>query len=190
MMRTRKGATGLALGAVVALAAAACSSSGGGGGSATSSAAAAPQKGGTLYILNLGPHNGLDPQASYVGADLEFAARAYARSLVTYSVGADSKLVPDLATDTGQMSDGGKTWKFTLVDTAKWQDGQKVTCDDVKYGISRTFATDVISNGPTYILQYLDVPEGRRRLVRLQGPLQGHRAGRCSTRPSPVRARR
>ena len=38
---------------------------------------------------------------SYVGADLEFAARAYSRSLVTYSVGADSKLVPDLATDTG-----------------------------------------------------------------------------------------
>ena len=166
MMRTRKGATGLALGAVVALAAAACSSSGGGGGAATSSAAAAPQKGGTLYTLNLGPHNGLDPQQSYVGADLEFAARAYARSLTTYSVGADSKMVPDLATDTGQMSDGGKTWKFTLVDTAKWQDGQKVTCDDVKYGISRTFATDVISNGPTYILQYLDVPEGRRRLVR------------------------
>src|SRR4029453_14976897 len=114
MMRTRKGATGLALGAVVALAAAACSSSGGGGGSATS-AAAAPQKGGTLYILNLGPHNGLDPQASYVGADLEFAARAYARSLTTYSIGADSKLVPDLATDTGQASDGGKTWKFTLI---------------------------------------------------------------------------
>ena len=109
MMRTRKGATGLALGAVVALAAAACSSSGGGGGAATSSAAAAPQKGGTLYILNLGPHNGLDPQQSYVGADLEFAARAYARSLTTYSVGADSKLVPDLATDTGP-------------DVRRWQD--------------------------------------------------------------------
>ena len=73
MMRTRKGATGLALGAVVALAAAACSSSGGGGGSATSSAAAAPQKGGTLYTLNLGPHNGLDPQAfSQLHADLVF----------------------------------------------------------------------------------------------------------------------
>ena len=109
MMRTRKGATGLALGAVVALAAAACSSSGGGGGAATSSAAAAPQKGGTLYTLNLGPHNGLDPQQSYVGADLEFAARAYARSLTTYSVGADSKLVPDLATDTGP-------------DVRRWQD--------------------------------------------------------------------
>ena len=70
MMRTRKGATGLALGAVVALAAAACSSSGGGGGSATSSAAAAPQKGGTLYVMILGPHNGLDPQQSYVPQDV------------------------------------------------------------------------------------------------------------------------
>ncbi len=172
MMRTRKGATGLALGAVVALAAAACSSSTGGGGTATSSAAA-PQKGGTLYTLNLGPHNGLDPQQSYVGADLEFAARAYARSLVTYSVGTDSKLVPDLATDTGTMSDGGKTWTFTLVDTAKWQDGQKVTCDDVKYGISRTFATDVISNGPTYILQYLDLPKDADGSSSYKGPYKG-----------------
>jgi peptide/nickel transport system substrate-binding protein len=170
MMRTKKGATGLALGAVVALAAAACSSSGGGGGSATSSAAVPQQKGGTLTILNLGPHNGLDPQQSYVGADMSFGARAYARSLVTYSVGADSKLVPDLATDTGQMSDGGKTWKFTLVDTGKWQDGQKVTCEDVKYGISRTFATDVISNGPTYILTFLDIPKDADGTSAYKGP--------------------
>ncbi len=157
MMRTKKGATAVALGAVVALAAAACSSSGSSGGAATS-AQAAGQKGGTLYILNLGPHNGLDPQQSYVGADLEFASRTWARSLTTYSTGKDSKLIPDLATDTGKMSDSGKKWEFTLVDTAKWQDGQPVKCEDVKYGISRTFATDVISNGPTYILQYLDIP--------------------------------
>jgi peptide/nickel transport system substrate-binding protein len=169
MMRTRKGATGLALGAVVALAAAACSSSGGGGGAATS-AAAAPQKGGTLYLLNVGPHAGLDPQQSYVGADLEFAARAYARGLTQYSVGSDSKLVPDLATDTGQVSDGGKTWKFTLVDNAKWQDGQPVKCEDIKYGISRTFATDVISNGPTYILTYLDIPKDADGNAVYKGP--------------------
>jgi len=159
MMRTKKGATGVALGAVVALAAAACSSSGGSGGTPSAgSSAAAGQKGGTLYVLNLGPHSGLDPQQTYIGADLEFASRVFARSLTTYTAGKDAKLIPDLATDTGTMSDGGKTWKFTLVDTAKWQDGQQVKCDDVKYGISRTFATDVISNGPTYILQYLDIP--------------------------------
>jgi peptide/nickel transport system substrate-binding protein len=120
--------------------------------------------------MNLGPHQGLDPQASYVGADLEFASRAYARGLTTYSIGADSKLVPDLATDTGQVSDGGKTWKFTLVDTAKWQDGQPVKCDDIKYGISRTFATDVITNGPTYILGFLDVPEDADGAPVYKGP--------------------
>ena len=35
-----------------------------------------------------------------------------------------TKLVPDLATDTGTTSDGGKTWKFTLKDGVKWQDGK------------------------------------------------------------------
>ena len=152
----------------------ACSSGGGSTGSPSAGSAQAPgQKGGTLYVLNLGPHNGLDPQQSYVGADLEFASRVYARSLVTYSVGDDAKLIPDLATDTGQMSDGGKTWKFTLVDTAKWQDGQKVTCDDVRYGISRTFATDVISNGPTYILNFLDVPSDADGSSAYKGPYTG-----------------
>ena len=75
MMRTKRGATTVALGAVVALAAAACSS-GGTTGSGASASGAAATKGGTIYILNVGPHNGLDPQASYVGADLEFANHA------------------------------------------------------------------------------------------------------------------
>ena len=55
MMRTKKAATGVALGAVVAVAAAAC---GGGGGSTSTSTAqstGAAAKGGTLYMLNLGP---------------------------------------------------------------------------------------------------------------------------------------
>jgi peptide/nickel transport system substrate-binding protein len=169
MMRTRKGAVTVALGAVVALAAAACS--GGSGGSGATSSQSAATKGGTVYILNVGPHNGLDPQQSYVGADLEFANRVYARSLTTYSSGEDAKLIPDLATDTGTMTDGGKTWSFTLKGDAKWQDGQAVTCDDVKYGISRTFSTDVISNGPTYILSFLDVPAGSDGTPIYKGPL-------------------
>ena len=70
---------------------------------------------------------------SYVGADLQTANRVYMRYLTSYSPGANAKLVPDLATDLGTMSDGGKTWKFTIVDNAKWQDGSKVTCEDVKY---------------------------------------------------------
>ncbi|MEO3938233.1 ABC transporter substrate-binding protein [Dermatophilaceae bacterium Soc4.6] len=177
MMRTRQGAFTVALGAVVALAAAACSGSGSGGGSTAGSSATAASKGGTLYILNVGPHNGLDPQQSYVGADLEFANRVYARSLTMYTAGEKPELVPDLATDTGTMSDGGKTWAFTLKGDAKWQDGKAVTCDDVKYGISRTFATDVISNGPTYILSFLDVPEDADGAPVYKGPYKPSAAG-------------
>ena len=84
MMRTKKGAAFVALGAAVAMTAAACSSSSTGSTSAASTAAAAA-KGGTLYILNLGPHNGLDVQQSYVGADLQTANRVYMRYLTSYS---------------------------------------------------------------------------------------------------------
>jgi peptide/nickel transport system substrate-binding protein len=162
MMRTKKAATGVALGAVVAVAAAAC---GGGGGSTSTSTAqstGAAAKGGTLYMLNLGPTDHWDPQRIYVGADIQFASRVFERTLTTFPPGAtkeeQSKLTPDLATDTGTMSDGGKMWKFTIRDDAKWQDGKPVTCADVKYGISRTFATDVITGGPNYAISYFDIP--------------------------------
>ena len=188
-MVVSKARAGLLLTAAVCVSVAACGG-GGSSGTATGGGATTPgQKGGTLYILNLGPHNGLDPQASYVGVDLEFAARAYARSLITWSVGRRQQAGPGPGDRHRAESDGGKTWKFTLVDTAKWQDGQKVTCDDVKYGISRTFATDVISNGPTSSLASSTSRQTPTAPRSIRGPTRT-RAWRTSTRPSPVRARR
>jgi len=168
MMRTKKGAIGVALGAVVALAAAACSS--GGSTATSSSSAAAATKGGTIYMVNLGPQEHWDPQRVYIGADIEFASRVMYRSLTTYTAGKDSKVVPDLATDTGTMSDGGKTWKFTLKDGVKWEDGQDIKCEDVKYGLSRTFAQDVITGGPNYIITFLDVPSAADGASVYKGP--------------------
>ena len=163
-MRTKQGAIAIALGAVVSLALAACS--GGGGSTAASasgssgggSSAATGAKGGTLTWLTTGPQEHWDPQRTYVGVDIEFAGRAFYRSLTAYTAGKDPKVVPDLATDMGTVSDGGKTWKFTVKDGIKWQDGQPVKCEDVKYGISRTFAQDVITGGPNYIITFLDIP--------------------------------
>ena len=66
-----------------------------------------------------------------------------------------------------------KTWSFTLRDGVKWQDGQPVTCEDFKYGVSRTFATDVITGGPNYILGYLDVPKDADGLPVYNGPYTG-----------------
>jgi peptide/nickel transport system substrate-binding protein len=119
-------------------------------------------KGGTLtyYIRSAMEHT--DPQRTYVGRDITNWSRTVYRSLVTFPISEDAAKattpVPDLATDTGQSSDGAKTWKFTVKDGVKWEDGKPITCEDFKYGASRVFATDVITGGPNYLLTYLDIP--------------------------------
>lgn len=120
-------------------------------------------KGGTLYYLSKRPAEHLDPQRMYIGRDIADMGRLTYRSLVQMPVTEDAakadKPVADLATDTGKMSDGGKKWSFTLKDGVKWQDGKDITCEDLKYGLSRSFATDVITGGPNYALGFLDVPQ-------------------------------
>ena len=81
--------------------------------------------------------------------------------------------IPDLATDTGQSNEDATEWSFTLKDGPKWQDGQPITCEDLKYGVSRTFATDVITGGPNYIIGYLDVPEAADGTPVYKGPYTG-----------------
>ncbi len=92
----------------------------------------------------------------YIGRDLANASRLFYRTLTQLT--GDNKLVPDLATDTGTATNGGKTWSFTLKTGPTWQDGSPVTCADVKYGVSRGFAQDIITGGPNYALQYLNIP--------------------------------
>jgi len=139
-------------------------SPGGSGASAgPSGSGAAGQKGGTIYILQSGDEwNQVDPQRAYTGEDLAFFGATIYRALVGYTVSPNdteaSKLVPDLATDTGTPNADASSWKFTLKDGVKWQDGSPITCDDVKYGVSRTFANDIINQGPTYAVNYLDIP--------------------------------
>ncbi len=122
-----------------------------------------PQAGGTIYLLNGNDQfNHVDPQRAYTGEDLAFFGSTIYRSLVGYTFSADEQewttLVPDLATDLGTPNDDATSWSFTLRDGVSWQDGSPITCEDVKYGVSRTFANDVISEGPTYAVQYLDIP--------------------------------
>jgi peptide/nickel transport system substrate-binding protein len=142
---------------------AACGSSGSGKSGNGSTQNAAGTKGGTLtYYINK-PIEHLDPQRVYVGRDITNLSRTVYRQLVGFPISTDPKTadtpVPDLATDTGTATDGAKTWSFTLKDGVKWQDGTPITCEDLKYGASRAFATDVITGGPNYILSYLDLPK-------------------------------
>jgi peptide/nickel transport system substrate-binding protein len=139
---------------------------------------AGPTAGGTVYLLYSGEQfNRLDPQRAYTGEDLAFFASTIFRSLTAYTYSADnaaaSVLVPDLATDTGTPSDGAATWTFTLRDGVTFEDGSPITCADLAYGASRTFATDVISEGPTYAIAYLDIPKDADGSSSYKGPYTG-----------------
>lgn len=138
----------------------------------------AGEKGGTLYFVNEDPIDHWDPQRTYVGTDISKQSRLVYRELVTFGTSEDpaesSTPLPDLATDTGTPSEGGKVWQFTLRDGVKWQDGKDITCEDLKYGLSRNFATDVIVGGPAaYILGYLDIPADADGTPQYKGPYNG-----------------
>ena len=162
MGRVRPGVRAALVVAVGALALTAC---GGGGSSSTSTGGAAgtPTKGGKITYLDINEEfTNVDPQRVYTGEDLAFFSGTIFRTLTAYKFSKDNKegtsIVPDLATDTGTVADGGKTWSFTLRDGVTFETGAPITCADIKYGVSRTFATDIITNGPQYAVSMLDIP--------------------------------
>jgi peptide/nickel transport system substrate-binding protein len=135
-------------------------------------------KGGTVFSLEQSVTQSLDPQRTYTGRDIANMGRLYSRGLLMFPVGEPDPVkgqtpIPDLATDTGQSNEDATQWSFTLKDGPVWQDGKPVTCEDLKYGVSRTFATDVITGGPNYILGYLDVPEDADGSPVYKGPYTG-----------------
>lgn len=121
-------------------------------------------KGGTVTYLTIAERfNHLDPQRNYTGQDLAFANAYLNRTLVSYthaSGAAGAELTPDLATDTGTVSDDLKTWSFTLRDGVTFEDGSPITCEEVRYGVSRSYALDVINGGPAFAYMFLDVEGG------------------------------
>jgi peptide/nickel transport system substrate-binding protein len=116
------------------------------------------ERGGTLRVVAPAVDS-LDPQRSYLPGVWNLM-RLYTRTLVTYSSepGGTTELVPDLATDLGTVSEDGLTWTFTLKEGVRFENGRPITSADVKYGIGRSFASDVIVGGPTYLVGLLDDP--------------------------------
>ncbi len=115
-----------------------------------------------LTVLSLGPVATWDPQRMSTAQDIAFAGRVFARTLTAFPAGADAagqqRVDGDLATTAGTVDRTLKTWSFTLRGGIAWQDGSPVTCDDVRYGVSRSFAQPFASEGLNYPLAYLDIP--------------------------------
>ena len=119
------------------------------------------KKGGTLKFASVQDTDSWDPTRAYYGVVWDFM-RYYTRQLVTNKTEpgkAGSELTPDLATSTAKVSDDGKTYSYTLRDGVTWEDGKPITSEDIKYGIERQWAQDVLSGGPVYLKDVLD-PKG------------------------------
>ncbi|MFI6446848.1 ABC transporter substrate-binding protein [Kitasatospora sp. NPDC050543] len=189
MTRRTHAALAAAIAATLTLGLGACSkttkdSAGGVGGSTKAPGAASgsivggsPVKGGTLTVLSNQDFAHLDPARNWTMPNMDFGIRLLYRTLVTFKAepgAAGSDLVPDLATDLGRSSDGGKTWTFTLKDGLKYEDGNPIKAADVKYNVERSFAPD-LTGGPDYAAQYLADADGYK------GPLTGQHLGSIET---------
>jgi len=112
-------------------------------------------KGGTVNYTGKSDVNHLDPSRCYDTFCMNIG-RLLWRTLTAIQLDGKGKqtLVGDLASDVGTPSNGGKTWTFKLRSGLKWQDGQPVTCADLKYGIGRTWDQDadsvVLTGGTSY----------------------------------------
>ena len=119
---------------------------------------ASTKTGGTLNYVASDDFDSLDGTRTYYAYSIDFQ-RYFTRTLMAYDAKpgiAGAKAVPDLATSAGVVSNGGKTITYTLKDGIKFQDGTPITSKDIKYGIERDFAQDVLPGGPTYNKDMLD----------------------------------
>jgi peptide/nickel transport system substrate-binding protein len=136
----------VAVAAALVLAAAACNAN---NKTATGGSTAAAEQGGTWHVLTTSKEISLDPAKSQnLGIS---TIHLVLRGLTSWktSPGKAAELVPDLATDTGQVSDGGKTWTYKLKSGLKYSDGSPIVAADIKYGVERSFAPE-LSGGLGY----------------------------------------
>ncbi len=120
------------------------------------------KKGGIITMADEGEPDSTDPGDSYYGYTWDLM-RLYGRGLVMFDIApgdASNKLSGDLATGLGEPSDNAKTFKYTLKDGLKFEDGTPITSKDIKYGITRTLDKDIFPDSPTYFDDLLAWPEG------------------------------
>jgi peptide/nickel transport system substrate-binding protein len=117
--------------------------------SSPSSAPTGFHQGGTLTIYSSATAQSFDPATSQ---SLAITSQGLVhRRLTTWDVqpGQEPKVVPDLATDTGTPTQGGRVWTYHLKPGLTLSNGDPITSQDIKYGLERSFAPE-LSGGLGY----------------------------------------
>jgi peptide/nickel transport system substrate-binding protein len=142
--------------ALIGALAAACGSSSGPHSSAAAFSVASC-KGGTLQVLDQQTDDtGFDPAEIYTSGGGAIP-RLMFRELTTRDSVAGPQgrtVVPDLATDTGEPSDNATVWTYHLKPNQKFSTGQTITSQDIKYGVERSFSSE-LPGGPPYLRDWL-----------------------------------
>ena len=108
--------------------------------------------GGTLTLLASTAGGTLDPQVNYTLQYWQLFQATY-DGLVTFQKvngQASFDVVPDLATSLPKVTNGGKTYTFTLRKGIKFANGQTVTVNDVKATFIRLFKVSNPNSGSWY----------------------------------------
>ena len=118
-------------------------------------------KGGTVYVLQAYDFDSLDPANNY-RTNAQEVGRLIYRTLtfIKDTPGEDPSIQPDLAESLGTPSDDGRTWTYRLRAGLKYEDGRPITAQDVKYGVMRSFDSDVFPLGATWMPDLLENETG------------------------------
>jgi len=139
-MRDRKSLVVVALVAIIGVVA-----------TGTSSARTTSHRGGTLKLLAKAAGGTLDPQVNYTLQYWQLYQATYDGLLAFKKAGGSEafKVVPDLASGY-KLSNGDKTWTFTLRKGIKFSNGQTVTVNDVVASLRRIFKVKSPTAGGFY----------------------------------------
>ncbi|TWF73392.1 peptide/nickel transport system substrate-binding protein [Kitasatospora viridis] len=114
-------------------------------------------QGGTLTVLAHAGQGKFDPAELYTSGGGRVPTLVF-RTLTTRDHTAQgpasAKVVPDLATDTGEPSQDATVWTYHLKPGLKFEDGTPIKAADIKYGIERSFAPE-LPGGPPYLRDWL-----------------------------------
>jgi peptide/nickel transport system substrate-binding protein len=144
-MRGKPVAMAAVIAAALALVVSACGGGGGGNNTTAQTTVQSSTAGKTFALLKVvdGTTDYLDPGLSYRAESWQLFQDVYLGLVVKAHVSCQTSncttILPGLATTTGTVTNGGKTYKFTLRKGLKYSDGTPVKASDFKNTIIRDF---------------------------------------------------